>query len=428
MIISCPECAGPFEVPDDRISALVQVACPHCAFRMILDFAAANDPGLVEQGMRMASGFRSAADYHASVQAAGGLVAVPAEAAAAAEATTGEPIAATPVAQAPAPEPARTVPAREPPVRVRPEPRAPVTTTPAATPPRSVAPSPVVEPVRPAASGRSEPSEDARTELHMLPRGAERMVPVDIPPVRRAPVPRDDEDIAVSVPAPATEVVRTVVGPAPVAAPPDEVAIDIDDEDEAAPPAATSGEHRAHPAFGDDEDEDLPTMVVPPDTARQQVMEELARRRPQPEAEPAQGRERPHPPHSPPVPPKVTTRDDEVPAATSMSDEAPTIAKPSGDLADFDDDDDVEQERMSTFGVIVVVFLLLVAGGLVGASVALNADHSPDPRPLLEKLYRQHVKGEAPAKSEAPAKGQAPAKGEAPAKGQAPAKGDAPAR
>ena len=56
-------------------------------------------------------------------------------------------------------------------------------------------------------------------------------------------------------------------------------------------------------------------------------------------------------------------------------------------------------------GVVVVVLLLLIAGGLVGASVALNQDHSPDPRPLLEKLYRQYIKGEAaPAPAPAPAK------------------------
>ena len=63
MIIACPECAGPFELRDDDIAALVQLACPHCRFTMILDFAAANDASLVEAGMRMASGYRSAADY-----------------------------------------------------------------------------------------------------------------------------------------------------------------------------------------------------------------------------------------------------------------------------------------------------------------------------------------------------------------------------
>lgn len=67
MIISCPECTGPFELADDQIAELVQIECPNCGFRMILDFAAANDPSLVEDEMRIASGFRSAADYYASI-------------------------------------------------------------------------------------------------------------------------------------------------------------------------------------------------------------------------------------------------------------------------------------------------------------------------------------------------------------------------
>lgn len=67
MIIVCPECSGPYELPDDRISALVQLQCPHCEYRVILDFAAANDPSLIEEGMQMASGFRSAVDYRASL-------------------------------------------------------------------------------------------------------------------------------------------------------------------------------------------------------------------------------------------------------------------------------------------------------------------------------------------------------------------------
>jgi hypothetical protein len=63
MIIACPECSGPFELRDGDIAELVQLDCPSCSFRMILDFAAANDPRLVEVGMKMASGYRSATDY-----------------------------------------------------------------------------------------------------------------------------------------------------------------------------------------------------------------------------------------------------------------------------------------------------------------------------------------------------------------------------
>ena len=52
MIIECPECTRPFELADDHIAALVQVECPSCRYRMILDFAAANDPSLRETAMK----------------------------------------------------------------------------------------------------------------------------------------------------------------------------------------------------------------------------------------------------------------------------------------------------------------------------------------------------------------------------------------
>lgn len=437
MIISCPECAGPFEVPDDRIAVLVQVACPHCAFRMILDFAAANDPGLVEQGMRMASGFLSAADYHASVQPA--AVSVEAEAVGV-EATYDEPAApaleivpptsVAPVAESVPPVRVRPEPVAqpEPPVRVRPEP-----VSPAASSPRPLAATPSREPVRPAAETRPV-SEEARTEVHMLPRGAERMVPVDIPPVRRPPVrPVDDEDIAVNVPAPATEIVRTttVVGPPPTPPAAEDVAIDFDDDEDESEATTTdrrplqpasAEDEAAHPAFGSEEDEDVPTMVVTPETreAARRDIEAMSARRPQPQPEPEvdrtpSGRERPRPPHTPPGRAKVTARDEEAPTAAverpgrrpePMDDEAETGRQPPVvTKAPEVVDDELEQERMSTFGVVVVVLLLLIAGGLVGASVALNEDHSPDPRPLLEKLYRQYVKGEqAPAQAEPAAK------------------------
>ncbi|MBC8074251.1 MAG: hypothetical protein IAG13_38380, partial [Deltaproteobacteria bacterium] len=76
MIIACPDCSGPFELRDGDIAELVQLACPHCSFRMILDFAAANDPRLVEVGMKMASGYRSAADYREASAARAPLRAV----------------------------------------------------------------------------------------------------------------------------------------------------------------------------------------------------------------------------------------------------------------------------------------------------------------------------------------------------------------
>lgn len=63
MFVVCPSCAGPFRIPADQIAPLVQIACPHCEFRMILDFEAANDPSLVEPGQLLAQGFETAEQY-----------------------------------------------------------------------------------------------------------------------------------------------------------------------------------------------------------------------------------------------------------------------------------------------------------------------------------------------------------------------------
>ena len=93
MIIACPECSSPFEVQDQAIAPLVQVACPNCQFRMILDFEAANNPSLMDPGMGTANGFRSAADYLA---AAGGAIPADTE-------TVSSP---APLSQADAPAPA----------------------------------------------------------------------------------------------------------------------------------------------------------------------------------------------------------------------------------------------------------------------------------------------------------------------------------
>ena len=63
MIIACPSCNGPFEIPNDHIAPLVQVDCPHCNVRNIFDFAAANDPSLLEEAHGQAAGFLNADDY-----------------------------------------------------------------------------------------------------------------------------------------------------------------------------------------------------------------------------------------------------------------------------------------------------------------------------------------------------------------------------
>jgi DNA-directed RNA polymerase subunit RPC12/RpoP len=63
MFIVCPSCSGPYSIPADQIAPLVQVACPHCEYRIILDFEAANDPSLREPGHQFAQGYESAEAY-----------------------------------------------------------------------------------------------------------------------------------------------------------------------------------------------------------------------------------------------------------------------------------------------------------------------------------------------------------------------------
>lgn len=63
MFIVCPSCSGPYSIAANQIAPLVQVACPHCEYRVILDFEAANDPALREPGHQFAQGYESAEAY-----------------------------------------------------------------------------------------------------------------------------------------------------------------------------------------------------------------------------------------------------------------------------------------------------------------------------------------------------------------------------
>ena len=75
-----------------------------------------------------------------------------------------------------------------------------------------------------------------------------------------------------------------------------------------------------------------------------------------------------------------------------LSTEAPVprAASFGADVAPTDDDVDFEIHKGSPLGTAIVALLLIAALGLVGASVAMK--NTPDPRPLLEDLYRQYVK------------------------------------
>jgi len=63
MFIVCPSCSGPYRIAAEQIAPLVQIACPHCEYRIILDFEAANEPSLREAGHQFAQGFESAQAY-----------------------------------------------------------------------------------------------------------------------------------------------------------------------------------------------------------------------------------------------------------------------------------------------------------------------------------------------------------------------------
>lgn len=167
MIIACPECTSPFQVLDDQIAALVQVECPTCRFRMILDFEAANDASLQEAGMRMAQGFRDEAAYRQAV----GDGSVSYEAA-----------PARPRVPTPAPEPVRAAP--QPAARPAPEPARPAVRVPTPTP----APTPAV--VQPTVAPTLEP---VHTEAPTKPPVRARptlIAPGAPPPVRQPPTPQ----------------------------------------------------------------------------------------------------------------------------------------------------------------------------------------------------------------------------------------------
>jgi len=307
MIIACPECAGPFELRDDDIAALVQLACPHCRFTMILDFAAANDASLVEAGMRMASGYRSAADYR---RAASPQVHV------------------AEVEQAPAHV--------ELPVERTPEvarPVSPPTAVPVA-PPASTQP-PIAATLPVAVSTAIDEDDDVSETI------------IRAPPMSPS---------AITVPpGPPGGGRSTVIGMVPPAARPAARTADADTEP-ARPRAEALAAAGVPVAIPQDRDE--PIGTPPP---REPARTEAPVHQP-PTSRPAEPRPRlaPTPSRVPVAPP---------PAAELEPDERP----PSG-----------------MFGAVILVMLLLLSVGLTVVSVLQK--NTPDPRPLLEDLYRQYIK------------------------------------
>jgi DNA-directed RNA polymerase subunit RPC12/RpoP len=349
MIVACPECSRPFELADDQVAALVQLECPHCSFRMILDFEAANDPSLVEAGMQMASGWRSAADYHASFSA--------------------------PEAEAPRPH-LQAVPEPE----LEPEPRPELEPEPIvlSRPGRVAATSPATSPAAslpPTGFSTTPPSFDAEdTRIHEAPAEASRTV-VDTPPPRRAEVSEDAPTVAPPSASPRPR-------------PHLEVRLDASMEEEEGPtqihtPSLKTIAEAQAPRTSD--------VVVRKQVVVAGAAEEMPARTggttvgPAPTAPaPASLAEARVPPHTPPGRPVV----EDAPAAATREPARPRPA-PRFESMDLPGEDE-KPPKSSALATVMVLLLLLSALGLVGASLAL--EQTWDPRPLLEKLYRQNFK------------------------------------
>lgn len=323
MIIACPDCESPFELRDENIAALVQIECPSCSFRMILDFAAANDASLVEDGMKMASGFRSAADYHA--------------AAAAPE--------SKPAAPAPEPKPVAPAPEPELPAAPAPEPVAPEPEPEPAPPIAAEAPTP--EPVAP----EPEPAPGASAEPDVRSTMIGIAAPTFTDPAAPPPEP-SAPSLSLEAPAP-----------------------DYDDDDD--------GPTRVHDLSAlkrEAESEEAATQMLRPEPAAppEPTPEPVATPEPEPAPDPA-----------PEPPPEPSARPADKPAESQQQRITPTAPKPAPMAEAADLQDDVEIPRTNPFLVFVVVLTTVVALGLVAASLALEG--TPDPRPLLQKLYEQNM-------------------------------------
>ncbi len=338
MIIACPECESPFELRDENIAELVQVECPHCRFRMILDFAAANDASLVEDGMRMASGFHSAADYQAaSAPAAPSVAPVP------------EPVA-------PAPEP----PEPELPAAPTPEPVAPEPAVPAAAAPEPVAPEPAAP--EPAAPRTPDPAKFEVSEPELTPDTRSTIIGIAAPSfptaeARDAPSPIIELDNAPDYDGDDGPTVVRTIDPAQVpAAPPKPQA-----EPEPPPPK-------------------VETVVARAPVAPEPIPEPTAEPIPEPVAEPIP---EPVAPEPEPAPRKAPHSVEPERPRSSPKPEAP----PAPIAAAADDDLDFDMPgRMNPLLKVVAILTGLAALGLVGASFVLEG--TPDPRPLLQKYMK----------------------------------------
>lgn len=339
MIIACPDCSGPYQLPDDQIAPLVQVECPHCTYRIILDFAAANDASLIEDGMKMASGYASEADYRS--------------------AAAGAPAARPVAAPAPAPEP-EPEPAPEPPAA------APVPTP-------APKPTPVAKPTPAAAPATRPPSGPVRSPV---PSGA------------RTPQATTGESAASS------DTGRTILGQPPISIPPAppearaktpaplELTDKVKAQKAAAEAAAAAGDVIELTERAEEIEAEVEEVEAEVEEAEAEEFEEVEAE--VGDAEDEEAAEARRPPHTPPAkaastPPPAADEDIEVPEGPTPAElSAAGMASP-----------DVEPEPGSRALLYLLIGLLLIGGALVGFSFYETGD--PNPMPLIEELIQSYT-------------------------------------
>jgi predicted Zn finger-like uncharacterized protein len=327
LIIACPECTSPFQVVDGQIAALVQVECPTCRFRMILDFAAANDAALREDGMQYAQGFLDEATYR---QAVGGES------------------YSTVSSQAVGPE-LHAVPEPEPELEPEPEPVAQV-----AEPVRrsSFTPAPDPQPVQPVAPVQPQ-AEPARAKPPV--RARPTLIAHTAPPPVRQPaelIPQTAPTGSAVGPAfePQAEAeIDTHVGRAPMA----EVAAPV----EVPRPADNAQLEVPADEFSVDLDEPEPET-----------------RTPQPRPRPVEQAEPRTPPHSP-APPSTTRPTPDEPEVPAIEPKPPEQDEQTG----------TKGSGLRTALLMLMLLILMGAAGLMGWSVIETQD--PNPLPMLKDKF-----------------------------------------
>jgi hypothetical protein len=336
VIISCPECEGPFEVRDGDVAPLVKLACPHCRFEMILDFEAANDGNLVEAGHRFANGWTTEAEYR---QAAGAEVPV---------------TAPTP---APAPTPGATPGPAAAPARPATAPTTPATPAPAARAPAPAsAPTPAAAEPAPARPAPATPP--ARTVSAPAPGKRTIIAGSAVPP----PQPTDADRARAKVPRAARE---TRPDPGIEDETLEQSGDDIDiDTDEVAAAAA-----RASAML----DEELAEEGSPEDSMARVASQPL-------DIGPPKG-----PPHTPPGAASSAPPEERAAGARGASPSPAELSSSSGEAPDE------ERRPRGLKRALMFLFLGLLLVVILLGALGYAETGDPDPLPVLDALLREHL-------------------------------------